>query len=257
MKRIFCIVLFVMLGWQPSMAEVTNKLEEGRNCWIHAFNSRSNDIHTLYIKPSGLLFNDLFLFGQEKVAERLLQATLTIEAIHVLGVFKNDEKDYIEIGYYDTPGSEEKTLYYITAWHNVSLLKDEPQWRRELDVMYPQKGESTDVAPLDVARRRWEERAMKRDFLALVQHLYSEDATYFNSGRADTGHQAIAARFSDIMVDTGFSIELKPKHVVLVQPEYAFEIGYYTTGGGHSAHYALVWKQQPDESWKVILDFNF
>jgi hypothetical protein len=227
-KRIFCIAFLVMLGWQPSMADVTSGLEEARKSWINAFNSRSNDIRTLYIKPCGLLFNDLFLFGREKVAERLLLATSTIEAAHVLGVSKNDEMDYIEIGYYDTPGSDAKRLYYITAWHNVAPAGEIPQWRRELDVMCPQKSDSTDVPPLEVARRQWEELAMKHDTLALVQHLYAEDATYFNGGRADTGHQAIASRFLDIMTDSSFSIELEPKHVVRVQPEYAFEVGYYT-----------------------------
>ncbi len=251
MKKILCVVILTLSGVMPCVADINSDLEKFRNQWIDLYNARSIDINELYAKQSGLLINDQFLFDQMPIAKRLHQETSTIQSAQTLATFKNDSNRYVEIGYYRLDGSDQAALYYITAWRKDSGS----QWLRELDVIYDQKEKITDTPSLDFASNKWEEWANKGHASKLVKNLYTEDAIYLNKGQASLGHKEIVGRYGYMY--PGYSIDLQPKQVAMVQPKLAFEIGYYDAGNGYTGHYVLIWKKQPDRSWKTNFDFNF
>ncbi len=73
---------------------------------------------------------------------------------------------------------------------------------------------------------------------------------YYNNGRLLQGWEKITAEYS-YMSNPKYQLQLNPKHVLLIRPDLAYEIG--KCAGSYSNHYIIRWEKQPQGGWKVSL----
>ena len=253
MKRLFIIILFCLFHWQPSLAGVTEELEELRSQWIEAINSRSNDIQSLYRDDSVVFSEGQFLSGKEQISEYFSQSTIKIHSAEVIKTYKNLRNRYFETGTYKTENSKENSIHYVTIWFQNSSSTGQPRWLRELDIMYFQKGGNADIDTLDVARSQWNKLAMRRSASRMIKSLYTENAIYINKREVYNGRPSIITEYSTY-IDSGYAVKLRPKHTVIVKPDITIDVGKYNAGGDFTGYYVQVWKQQSDKSWRVIFE---
>lgn len=256
MKHLFIISLFplfFLFYWQPSMAGVTDELEELRGRWIEAVNSRSNDIQSLYREDSVVFGEGVFLFGKEQIVRHFSQSTTMIHSADVIKTYKNFNNRYFQTGIYKTRGSEEKMIHYVTIWFRNSSANDQPRWLRELDVMYIQEGENADSDTLGAARKQWNKLATRRSASRMIKSLYTEDAIYIAKREVYNGRPSIISEYSTY-IDSGYAVKLFLKRSVVVKPGIAIDTGKYKAGGDYNGYYIQVWKQQSDKSWRVIFE---
>ena len=253
MKHLFIIILFSLFHWQTSLAGVSEELGELRIQWIEAFNSRSNDIQSLYRDDSVVFSENIFLSGKEQITEYFSQSATKIRNAEVIKTYKKHSNRHFETGIYKTEDSEESTIHYVTIWLQTTNSTGPPRWLKELDVMYFQEGENTDSDTLDVAQSQWNKLATRRSASRMIKSLYTENAIYINERKVYNGRPSIITEYSTY-IDSGYAVKLWPKRTVIVKPDVAIDIGKYNAGGDFTGYYVQVWKQQFDKSWRVIFE---
>ena len=116
---------------------------------------------------------------------------------------------------------------------------------------------------IDSANARFDAAALKGDTAALAA-FYADDAVFMGANMpAERGHEAIAKGFAGMlaaMKPTAFKVQTQD---LIVSGEYAIETGTYDmTNQGSKAtkpmrdvgKYLVVWRKQPDGSYKIIRD---
>jgi hypothetical protein len=250
MKPILATIIFILLSFQTCIADVDSELKEARGRWIEAFNNRSSDIHSQYIKSGGLFLNDQLYVDRAEIAGQLANINSTIQDVEVLRTLKTSNKRYFEIGSYDVVGEIDDKIIYATVWLKVSGSENGPQWVKEFDVLYPNNGGNTDTSSLDAAIKKWDKWVHKKSALQFTKRMYVDDAVYFTKGYPNLGRRAIEREYGGYVEYAGFYLRMSPKGKVIFQPGRAFDIGSYKTPWGRG-NYVRFWKQQPDESWRI------
>ncbi len=118
-----------------------------------------------------------------------------------------------------------------------------------------------DTAALYVADRAWSAALKQHDLEATVA-LFTDDATIIPPQSAMvTGTKEVRAFYARAFADKAFAVNREPTQVE-VAGDMAYTIGTYrkegTGEGGKTAtedgKYVLVWKRQPDATWKIAVD---
>ena len=107
-------------------------------------------------------------------------------------------------------------------------------------VIYEQKETSVQPANLDESRTEWMRLCNAHQADKLVRQLYTSNAYYYNQGRLLEGTKALTAEYS-YMNNPNYSLQLTPKHIVIVTSEIAYEVG--RCSGSYPNPYMLVWKK--------------
>ena len=124
----------------------------------------------------------------------------------------------------------------------------------EFLVISKQHDTDIDTTSLDQWRNKWMELCNAHQASELVKQLYTADAFYYNRGRLLQGTEAITTEYG-YMNSPNYSLTLTPKHIVMVTPDIAYEIG--RCSGSYPLPYMLVWEKQSDGQWMVLMDSNF
>jgi len=116
---------------------------------------------------------------------------------------------------------------------------------------------------IDSANARFDAAALKGDTAALAG-FYADDAVFMAANMpAERGHEAIAKGFAGMlaaMKPTAFKVQTQD---LIVSGEYAIETGTYditsqapkaTKPMQNVGKYLVVWRRQPDGSYKIIRD---
>ncbi len=194
-----------------------------------------------------LLFEDSIYQGKALIDARLQE--WMVSSFEEVGRVYQDSIQYYAYGTYSNAQS---TYTSITAWRQKDSVLV-----REFMVIYDQ----TDVPQphllanqIDTYRAEWVRLSNAHNHENLVQNLYAPRSYYFNNWRLAEGTAAISERYA-YMSNPRWQITLHPLWVKAVQPKLVFEVGQYRSSG--VGHYIIIWQQQTDDRWQVLLDFNF
>jgi len=118
-----------------------------------------------------------------------------------------------------------------------------------------------DTAALYAAERGWSFAVQSRE-MKDVMSVFTDDVSVLPPDQAIiAGKEAVGAFYKKLLADKAFALNRQPSRVEL-SGNLAYTLGTYyrehtdKQGKVVSQHgkYVLVWKKQPDETWKVAVD---
>jgi uncharacterized protein (TIGR02246 family) len=118
-----------------------------------------------------------------------------------------------------------------------------------------------DTAAMYVADRAWSHAVAEKDPLEAVESLTDDAIVLPPGGDMVSGKDAIRSFYKRAFEDKAFAVNREPESVALVG-DMAYTVGKYRaerTGPdgkkvSENGKYVLVWKKQPDKTWKVAVD---
>ncbi len=149
-----------------------------------------------------------------------------------IGMLNSDSKSYA-VMFLNRPNASEQEIEFL--------------------VIYEQKETSMQPADLDQSRTEWMRLCNAHEADELVTQLYTENTYYYNRGRLLQGTEAVAAEYS-YMNNPNYSLQLTPKHIVMVTSDIAYEVG--RCSGSYPNPYMLLWKKGTDGKWQILMDSN-
>ncbi len=257
-RLVFIILIIIILPNclkikpKTKIEKCTDELKENRNLWIKYYNSGSDKISKLYIKDGALFTENSMTSGNENVSNFLLNKNkLNIKSFKTEKIILHDLNNILELGFLETDDFDK--IYYLTAWNKINGF-----WLRELDVLYPKNNVIQNTNKINLARLNWVEMLKAHDIIDLVDCLYLKNSIYFYNGKINHGRENVVKAFIESgMAEENFNMNLHPIDVLLIQEKVAFESGEYLINNQTKGHYLLVWNKDEDDSWKIVLDFNF
>jgi hypothetical protein len=247
-------VLFIACHKQEQEAAPDNTVTELDNAnekWMSIFNKKSGDVVDFYLKNAVLITENGDCYrGNLEIAsfyQKYFNDIAVIQSVIKHGRFP-DQVNIYEMWSFVTQKNDEYEV--VTSW-----AMDGKVWRKELEIIA--KKESSEPAPAALLSKEKlftdivnKEHNVKK----LLEKLYLKDAYYYNRGKLYQGQKEIAQAYS-YMGQSGYPLRLTTDHVVMVKQNLAFEVG--TWFAGETGKYILIWKKQPHNDWKIILDSNY
>lgn len=251
--RNFCSLLLVvgislnlLSGWGQ---EVTTSRETItlQSSWISNMNSTDKS-SLLYNESSGLFANDSLFIGSfaiQKALHSQFAKVGTFVQYDTIVSYQLYEGSALVLGTYTT--AKGLKVSSIIGWRKDEVWIKAFEALEERSVHMPYAKED-----IDLLRSSWELYSNQHRPDLIVQNIFAANGRYFYNGFENKGKQITEAY--GYMRDESYSIDLTPKKVYQVTESLIYEIGIYrTTGAGL---YLLIWTKDED-SWKLLLDFNF
>lgn len=171
-------------------------------------------------------------------------------------VFRHDDNRFVSVGNLKTDTSD---ILLLTGWRNV-----DGNWKKEIDVILAQKLSDLQVpgkilAGIDSERKKWVQLANQHNPKAHIAESYTENASYFASGRKSTGREEITERYV-YMKNPNYQVDLEKERLWGISDDNLLELGRYFTGTEHVGDggiYVILWERQNPGYWQIALDFNF
>jgi uncharacterized protein (TIGR02246 family) len=127
----------------------------------------------------------------------------------------------------------------------------------------PPDTRAADETAIRAASSEWSEAARAENADAFVS-FYADDAVLLLEGLLDvSGKTAIRETIGGMMQDPNFALGFTTTNVVVARSgDLAYETGRYAltmsdTSGApatQSGGFVVVWRKQPDDTWKVVVD---
>ena len=137
---------------------------------------------------------------------------------------------------------------------SVMYLKNMPNAKIELLVIYESQETESPISDIDQRRAEWMELCNAKKVGELVKNLYTSDAYYYNRGRLLSGTKAISSEYG-YMNSPSYTLKLSPKHIEVISSDIVFEIG--RCSGSYPLPYMLLWQKQNDGTWQILMDSNY
>lgn len=234
-----------------SKGDILLELDMINKKWTHAICTREIDITNYYIE-SALLFYELnpYINGLTGIKKQYGASFVnsTIKEFYVdyrVQLIENPDIAY-ETGHFTLNNLVE--YQYLFVWNRI-----DGKWFHEVDAYAKKSSHVEENLKINDARREWVKLANEHSALNLAKCLYNKDFVYYNRGMIYEGYENLANAYS-YMDDIDFDINLEKNSLVMVKPDFAYEIGTWSNEA--SGSYIIIW-QFRDKRWGIYLDSNW
>ena len=217
--------------------------------WMDRVNSNSDSLQILYT-PNAIKINqqgEIFR-GPTVIADRVRSNNFMVDSIFSSEVvMANSSNTYeYEIGHFWT--SNNKSYDHLIIWNLGSKPK-----QRELEFIAESTSTKAYLEEINNRRADWMTICNNHNAKKLVEHLYTDNAIYYNHKPPMVGKTMITQEYQYMNKDD-YQLMLEPIFFQSVTNELAFEIGQCS--GNYNGKYILIWQKNAIGEWRILMDSN-